>query len=84
MNAKLIRKEMQCKIALTEGDEGHDEDLGALSKEYRQQHAFPGRPENVTVHLLPPWLLLCILLRVKEDSNATTITIEGVLHMGKC
>lgn len=47
---------------LTEGDEGHDEDLGSLAEEHRKQHALPGRPEHIPVHLLPPRLLLGILL----------------------
>lgn len=44
----------QCKILLTECDEGHDEDLGALSKEHREQHSFPGRTEYIPMDLLPP------------------------------
>lgn len=51
-----------CNAVLTEGDEGHDEDLGALAQEHRQQHALPGGPEHITMHLLPPGLLLGILL----------------------
>lgn len=32
----LIYITVYCKIALTECDEGHDEDLGALSEEHGQ------------------------------------------------
>ena len=54
---------------LTERDEGHDEDLGALSKEDRQQHALPGGAEDVPVHLLPARLLLGVLLRGREGGR---------------
>lgn len=69
----------QCKTVLTESDEGHDEDLGALSQEHRQQHAFPGGTENIPVHLLPARLLLCVLLWWEEDSKSETVTIREVL-----
>lgn len=52
-----------CSNALTKGDEGHDEDLSALSEEDGQKHAHPGRPEHVTMNLLPARLLLGFLLQ---------------------
>lgn len=70
----------QCKSVLTESDEGHDEDLGALSKEHGEQHALPGGTENVPMHLLPSRLLLCVLLgRDGESVNEAT----QLLHMKK-
>lgn len=47
---------------LTQSDEGHNEDLGALSQEHRQQHSFPGGAEDIAMHLLPARLLLGVLL----------------------
>lgn len=67
--------EILCKAALTESDEGHYEDLGALSKEHRQQHAFPGGTENIPMHLLPPRLLLGILLE-RETEIVTELNIS--------
>ena len=64
----MIYYSEKSKIVLTQCDEGHDEDLGALSKEHRQQHAFPRGTENIPVHLLPPRLLLCILLGREADT----------------
>lgn len=51
------------KSALTKGDEGHDEDLSALSEEDRQKHAHPGWPKHITMNLLPARLLLGFLLQ---------------------
>lgn len=55
---------------LTQCDKGHDEDLGALSKEHRQQHSLPGRTENIPMHLLPSGLFLCILLGDKGQQKS--------------
>lgn len=49
---------------LTQGDEGHDEDLSALSEKDRQKHAQPGWPEHITMYLLPTRLLIEIFLKV--------------------
>lgn len=60
----------KCVMALTECDKCHDEDLRALSQEHRQQHALPGGSEDITMHLLPPRLFLCILLERNGRINS--------------
>lgn len=64
---------------LTESNEGHDEDLGALSQEHRQQHSLSGRTEDIAVHLLPARLLLRVLLWRDADSKSETATTWEVL-----
>lgn len=58
----------------TEGDEGHDEDLGPGAEEDRQQHSLFGRSENISMDQLPPKLLLSIFL---EKGSTDTHTWWG-------
>lgn len=66
MVLKLCCRNRQTDSRHTEGDEGHDEDLGSWTKENRQQHSLPGRSENISMDQLPPKLLLGILLEAQE------------------
>lgn len=50
----------------TQGDKGHDEDLGSWSEENWQQHSLSRWSENVSVDQFPAKLLLSVLL---EDRN---------------
>lgn len=61
---------------LTESNKCHDEDLSARAQEHRQQHAFPGRPEDVSVNKLPAKFLLGILLE-KMEWKSEALTIAG-------